>query len=289
MLPGNVTTNPEAAMNLIDKFFDQPQTMPMLPKVVQEVTELLNDGDVDVKTLADKINHDLVLSAKVLRLSNSAYFGCSREVSSIQEAVSLIGLAKLETLVIACGVVSAFTDVPGLNLKRFWQHSLVTAAIARQLAKEAGLDADAAYMAGLMHTVGELPIHIVFPGAGKKIDEVCLGRNVLERSKVEQSVIGIDHCQVGEKLARHWNFPEDISRAIRYYTDPLNQNACKLALVVYVAAHIAFDLEHGKAADVIAETLSADVLASLGLEDQEALTEKIDTYHIYVSEAKCYV
>lgn len=276
-------------MNLIDKFFDQPQTMPMLPKVVQEVTALLNDGDVDIKILADKINHDLVLSAKVLRLSNSAYFGCSREVSSIQEAVSLIGLAKLETLVIACGVVSAFTDVPGLNLKRFWQHSLVTASIARQLAKEAGYDTDSAYMAGLMHTVGELPIHIVFPSAGKQIDEVCKGKNVLERSKVEHSVIGIDHCQVGEKLARHWNFPEEIARAIRYYTNPLSQNACKLAPVVYVAAHIAFDLEHGKTSIEIANTLSDDIAATLGLESKEVLAEKIDAYHVFVSEARCYV
>ncbi|MFV1921021.1 MAG: HDOD domain-containing protein [Methylotenera sp.] len=276
-------------MNLIDKFFDQPQTMPMLPKVVQEVTELLNDGNVDIKTLADKINHDLVLSAKVLRLSNSAYFGCSREVSSIQEAVSLIGLAKLKTLVIACGVVSAFTEVPGLNLKRFWQHSLVTASIARQLAKDLGFDTDSAYMAGLMHTVGELPIHIVFPGAGTQIDEVCKGKNVLERSKVEHAVIGIDHCQVGEKLARHWNFPEDIARAIRYYTDPLNQNACSLAPIVYIAAHIAFDLEHGKTASEIANTLNEDIAINLGLQGREALAEKIDTYHVFVSEAKCYI
>lgn len=289
MLFVNPTANLEVAMNLIDKFFDQPQTMPMLPKVVQEVTELLSNGDVDIKTIADKINHDLVLSAKVLRLSNSAYFGCSREVSSIQEAVSLIGLAKLKTLVIACGVVSAFTDVPGLNLKRFWQHSLVTASIARQLAKDVGYDTDTAYMAGLMHTVGELPIHIVFPGAGKQIDEVCEGRNVLERSKVEQSVIGIDHCQVGEKLARHWNFPEDISRAIRFYADPMNKNACKLAPVVYTAAHIAFDLEHGKTAAEIASTLTDDVATTLGLENKEELVKKIDSYDVFVSEAKCYV
>lgn len=276
-------------MNLIDKFFDHPETMPMLPKVVQEVTELLNKDNVDVKTLADKINHDLVLSAKVLRLSNSAYFGCSREVSSIQEAVSLIGLEKLKTLVTACGVVSAFTDVPGLNLKRFWQHSLVAAAIARQIANEAGYDTDAAYIAGLMHTVGELPIHIVFPSAGKQVDEVCDGRNVLERSKVEQSLIGIDHCQVGEKLARHWNFPEGIARAIRYYTDPLNESACKLAPAVYIAAHIAFDLEHGKTSTEIANTLNEEIAATLGFDSVEVLSEKIDSYQIFVFEAKSYL
>lgn len=123
-------------MKLMDDFFEQTHNMPMLPKVVQEVMELLATDDVDIKPLADKINHDQVLTARVLRMANSAYFGFSRKVGTIEEAVSLIGLAKLETLVVASGVTSAFTAVPGLDLKRFWQHSLVTASIARELAKE---------------------------------------------------------------------------------------------------------------------------------------------------------
>ena len=276
-------------MKLIDDFFESSQALPMLPKVVQEVMQLLNTADVDIAALADKINHDQVLSARVLRMSNSAYFGCSRSVSTIEEAVSLIGLDKLKTLVVASGVTSAFTDVPGLDLKNFWQHSLITASIARQIATEQGLDADTAYIAGLMHTVGQLPIHMVFPKAGAEIQEVCKGRSVLERSEVERSILGTDHNLVGEKLAKHWNFPEEISRVIRYYTEPLDKEACDLAPVVYVSAHIAFDLESGQAPQYIAETLSMDVAAKLGLEDKEALAERIETYRTFVSEAKSYV
>jgi HD-like signal output (HDOD) protein len=88
-------------------FFEQTHNMPMLPKVLQEVMELLATDDVDIKPLADKINHDQVLTARVLRMANSAYFGFSRKVGAIEEAVSLIGLAKLETLVVASGVTSA--------------------------------------------------------------------------------------------------------------------------------------------------------------------------------------
>ena len=277
-------------MKLIDDFFENSQALPMLPKVVQEVMQLINSGDVEIKTLADKINHDQVLSARVLRMSNSAYFGCSRSIGTIEEAVSLIGMAKLETLVVASGVTSTFTDVPGLDLKRFWAHSLIAASIARALAAEQGLDADTAYIAGLMHTVGQLPIHMVFPKAGADIEEVCKGRSVLERSKVEYSVIGTDHNLVGEKLARHWNFPEDISRAIRYYTNPLSADACALAPVVYVAAHIAFDLESGQAPEYIAETLSADVAEKLNLAgDTAALTERIEGYRSFVAEANSYL
>lgn len=276
-------------MNAVDDFFEQAHKLPMLAKIVQEVTQLLNSDDVDIKTLAEKINHDQVLSARVLRMSNSAYFGCSRSVSTIEEAVSLIGLAKLKTLVVASGVTSAFTDVPGLDLKRFWQHSLITASIARQLGEEFNREADTAYIAGLMHTVGQLPIHLIFPSAGAKIEEACKGRSVLERHEVEHAILGVDHNQAGEKLAKHWNFPEDISRVIRYYNDPLNKAACDLAPIVYVAAHIAFDLESNQTPQYIAETLNTEVASVLGLEDTEALAERIETYRIFVAEAKSYV
>jgi putative nucleotidyltransferase with HDIG domain len=276
-------------MKLMDNFFEQTHNMPMLPKVVQEVMQLLATDDVDIKPLADKINHDQVLTARVLRMSNSAYFGFSRKIGTIEEAVSLIGLAKLETLVVASGVTSAFTAVPGLDLKRFWQHSLVTASIARELAKEFGFDQDVAYISGLMHTIGQLPIHMVFPKAGADIEAICKGRSVLERHEVEHDMLGINHNIVGEKLAKHWNFPEEISHVIRFYTDPLNKDACELASVVYVAAHIAFDIESNQQAQYIAETLSMDVATKLGLEDTEALAERIESYRPFVAEAKTYL
>ena len=113
-------------MNVIDNFLEKMNNLPMLPKVVQEVIELLNKDDVDFKAVADKINHDQVLAARVLRMSNSAYFGCSRAVKTIEDAISLIGTQNLKTLVVASGVTATFTSVPGLDLKRFWQHSLIT-------------------------------------------------------------------------------------------------------------------------------------------------------------------
>lgn len=276
-------------MNVIDDFFEKLQTMPMLPKVVQEVTQLLNAEDVDVKVLTDTINHDQVLSARVLRMANSAYFGCSRSVSTMEDAIGLIGLEKLKTLVIASGVTSTFTSVPGLDLEQFWQHSLMTASVARQISADLDLDADTAYLAALMHTVGQLPIHMVYPAAGAMIEEACKGRSVLERNSVEQAILGMDHNQVGEKIAKRWNFPEDISRVIRYYTEPLNEQACVLAPVVYAAAHIAFDLEAGKDAEYIAETLNTDVATQLGFLDLPALAGNIDTYRSYVAEARSYL
>lgn len=276
-------------MNVIDNFFDQINHLPMLPKVVQEVTEQLNNDDVDLKALAASINHDQVLAARVLRMSNSAYFGCSRSIKTVDDAVALIGLENLATLVVASGVTTTFTSVPGLNLQQFWVHSLVTASIARQISRDLGLDAATAYIAGLLHSVGQLPIHLVFPAAGAQVTEVCRGRSVLERRSTEQSILGIDHCQIGEMLAKLWNFPEEILCVLRHYVEPFKSGASEFAPVVYAAAYIASEFERKKTSVEIAASLDTAVASALHWHDADALAERIERYRTFVHEAQSYV
>jgi len=276
-------------MNIVENFFEQINKLPMLPKVVQDVTELLKDSEVDIKELANKIDHDQSMSARVLRLSNSAYFGCSRSIKNIEDAVAVIGLKNLSTLVTASGVVKVFTEIPGLDLQRFWARNLMVASIARQLGKEMRLDPETAYIGGLMHSIGQLPIHMVFPVAGAKIEAASSGQNIMERNSMEFSMLGTTHCEVGEMLAKHWNFPEVILRVIRYYSEPLNTNACKFAPVVYVAVHIAYQLDQGIDPQSIVDTLDPDVLAVLKIGDQKELVEKIATYQTFVEEAHSYI
>lgn len=276
-------------MNVIDNFFDQINHLPMLPKVVQEVTEQLNNDDVDLRALAASINHDQVLAARVLRMSNSAYFGCSRSIKTVDDAVALIGLENLATLVVASGVTTTFTNVPGLNLHQFWVHSLVTASIARQISRDLGLDAATAYIAGLLHSVGQLPIHLVFPAAGAQVTEVCRGRSVLERKSAEQSILGIDHCQIGEMLAKLWNFPEEILCVLRHYAEPFKGGASEFAPVVYAAAYIASEFEREKTSAEIAASLDAEVASALHLSDADALAERVEHYRSFVQEAQSYL
>jgi HD-like signal output (HDOD) protein len=275
-------------MNVIDNFFEGITNLPMMPKVVQEVIQLLNDEDAEIREIVEKIERDPVISAKVLRLSNASCYGHSKKIQNIDDAISLIGLNSLRTLVIASGVTGAFTIVPGLDMKKFWRHSLVSASIARFIAKERRQETETAYIAALMHNIGQLPIHIVFPGAGTGIAEMCKGLSVLERSSVEHATIGIDHCQVGEQLARRWNFPEDIQSAIRYYTDPLNPKACSLAPVVYMAAHISFGLEMEAESKYIAETLNPDVISALQFHRIEWI-DRIESFRDLVREAESFI
>jgi HD-like signal output (HDOD) protein len=275
-------------MNVVDNFFEKISKLPMLPKVVQEVTMLLQDSEVDIHVLSHKIDHDQALSARVLCMSNSPYYGCSRTIKSIEDAVAVIGLKNLKNLVVVAGVKNAITEIPSLDLNKFWLQSLVTASVARQLGNELCLDAETAYIAALLHNIGQLPIHIIFPAAAEKINWDVQSVGVLERCTLEDDMLGINHCQVGEMLAKHWNFPEVILRVVRYYADPLSPHACSLAPIVYIAVHISDGLVRGNQPEHIVNTLNADIASKLNV-DQDAWVDKVSAYHALMAEAESYL
>lgn len=271
-------------MNVIDNFFEKIASLPMMPKVIQEVLIMLESDDVDMSKLVHKIDQDQVLSAKVLRLSNSSYYGRSGTIKTIDSAISVTGLRDLKTLVVASGISAAFSRIPNFDLTRFWRHSMMTANISRAIAKEQRRDTETTYISALMHSIGQLPIHMAFPAVGLQIEDACRGESVLERKNIEHALLGIDHCMIGAELARRWNFPEEIQRAIHYYADPLNENACELAPIICMAAHIAYDLETGESPEKTVNTLNPDITKKLNI-DLDELPEKIGTYKAFLAEA----
>lgn len=283
-------------MRVMEDIFQSSQKLPVLPKVVQEAIRILDNEDADTGQLVQTISKDQVISARVLRLANSSYYGVARHIKTLNDAVALVGTKALRTMILASGITAAFTSVPNFDLKRFWRHNLITASIARALANDRALDAETAYVSGLMHSIGQIMIHHVFPQAGADIDAMCHGSSVLERKAVENSSLGIDHCQVGAELAKRWNFPEEIQHVIRYYADPLHPLACSLAPLVYVAAHIAFGLAQRQTAQHILATLNGEIAAKIGItltgdaeHIQQDLIAKIESFAPYVQEAESFV
>lgn len=275
-------------MNPVEDFFNSIVTLPSLPKVVQEVMQMLNREDLIISDLARKVEHDAVISAKVLKLANSSYYGVTRAIKTIDDAIAILGLSNLRTLVMASGVTSSVTDAPGLDLKKFWRHSLIAASVSREIAKVFGKDAEVAYIAGLLHQIGGLLIHLVFPKLSVEVESVCDGLSVEARQIAEHEIIGLDHCQIGEELANRWNFPSEISRALRYYAMPLDKSACDIAPVVYVAVHIASCFARGEEAAHIVDTLNADVAKVLGM-DKAEWVDRIEAYRASVKEAEAFI
>lgn len=252
----------------LDEIFEQTHRLPSVPKIAQELIASFNQADVEIESIARKIAQDQVISAKVLRLANSAHFAPRRPVGSIHEAVLVLGFNTVRTLVIATGITGAFLSVPGLDRRQFWLHSLSVAAYCRWLAAYTRQNQDFAFTAGLLHNIGELLIHIVIPDTAGKIDRfVETGAN---RQQMENSHMGFDYVQVGEELARRWNFPQQIQHAIKYQLQPM---AAESLAVLPVILNMALWLADGSAEVDPAQriqTLPQDLLDSMRI-DRSAL------------------
>jgi HD-like signal output (HDOD) protein len=256
-------------MTPIERFFASIPTLPSIPRVVQELIASLGNDDIDLGSLVAKVKQDQSLSARVLRLANSSHYGSSHKVGAIDDAVTLIGLNALRTLVIASGVSGAFASVPGIDLKQFWKHSMLSAQIARNLGRRAHVNGEFAYTAALMHRIGQLLINTAYPSVAREIAEENKDLSVAELAAIEHSHLGLDHCEISAELARRWHFPAAIQNALRWYARPLVDDACPYAGIVHLAAQIAFGLETGKDDEAIVAALDATLLERLVLEDHD--------------------
>src|SRR6185295_11339424 len=125
--------------------------LPMIPRVVQKLIVALRDPDIDARKVTQALSQDPVLSAKVLRLANSAFFGGQRSMASIDAAVAMIGMQALNRLIVACGVAASLDDIPGVDMPTFWRDSLRAATAANKMAPRLEADVEEAYVCGLLH------------------------------------------------------------------------------------------------------------------------------------------
>lgn len=227
----------------LNELFQQTHRMPSIPKIVQELIQSFSDENINLSKVGDKIAQDPVISAKVLRLANSARFGLPRKVTSVSDAVVLLGFNSLRTLVLASGVTGAFPAVAGIDKKQFWGDTFGVAAAAKAIARKLpkSLNPETAFTCGLLHNIGELLLNVVIPEEMAKVAAACAAGG--ERRQTQQNLLGFDFAQVGAGLAALWHFPEEIQTAIARQQEPLaatnvDDLACVLQLAVRVNRHL---------------------------------------------------
>ena len=210
------------------------QQLPNIPKVVQELIESFGDDDINTDAIAKKLASDQVLTAKVLRMANSARYGGNRKIGSVNDAVVVLGFNALRTLVLASGLTSAFKPPEGFDIKQFWRNSFTCAALCKWLAKFTKLDPEVAFTCGMMHNIGGLLIQTLAPEKAAHIDgAVALGGN---RKQEQDSALGFDFAQAGAELAQTWRFPNDIVEAVRFQLAP--DQPAPYAKIVYLSMFI---------------------------------------------------
>ncbi len=260
----------------IEKLFDQIHKVPQIPEVVRELIAQVNNPDFDFNAIAKNVEKEQVIALKVLRLVNSAHFGLSRKIGSIDEAVVLLGMGQLKTLIIASGIVSSVSDIPGIDIKEFWADSFLTATYAKWLAEQAGLEnSETVYTAGLLSGLGIILIHLAAPKVANEIDQhIKAGES---RPDYERKRLGFTSEEACAALCERWQFARELVDTVRFAGDPLKadeESVILPACCVYLGRFISNAKRKGKTAEEIAASLPQEVWEKLGMNTND-LTDKI--------------
>lgn len=199
------------------------QEIPPLPGAVMQVLDLVDREDATAEQLQKIISSDPSLSAKVLQLANSAYYGLSRQVSTIQQAVIILGFQTVKNLVLGLAAFQAFKGEKHATpeMLSLWERSFVCAGVALEIAKvkKLGLaNAETAFMGGLLHDLGLLFLAQYFPIPNNQIAHAA--REDYTRHDTEQKMLGIDHAAIGALIADHWQLPSALVQMIANHHAP---------------------------------------------------------------------
>jgi len=243
------------------------RNLPSLPVVVLDVLKSFEQPDASVGELADKVARDQALAAKTLRIANSSFYGLSRKVTTIQQAITILGFDSVRALIAAAAVTDIFSgSVQGdFDFKAFWRHAIGTGLCAKMLARELKLNQDYAFVCGLLHDIGRLVLVTRFPeqyaaAMRYRAEKDCY---VIE---AERAVLEMDHATVGRALAEHWKFPLIMQKAIANHHNPQGDDLRDVPAVIHVAEATAHALDMAKDDDDLVPVVSEEAWKSLALE-----------------------
>jgi HD-like signal output (HDOD) protein len=272
----------------LDKLLKQPDALPSAPKVVRKLIETFDQEEVDAMLVASYIEDDPVLTAKLLKTANSAFFGLTRQVSNAREAMNVLGMIKVRALVIAASLGEGFHTVGSVNLNQFWRYSLNTANLSRYIALPIKIDENTAFTAGLIHGIGELVMHVGMPEAMLDLDR-SVPMLDLKRSKAERGIFGYSYAEVGAALAREWHFPKRMINAIEHQTAPFDNDVYEpIAGVIHIGSWRARAEEQAMRSELLINTYPDPVGLVLGIDPDTVVAEEIPSLSRHAEGAESH-
>ena len=240
------------------------QALPSLPEVVNYLIRALNDEAANLETLAQHINSDPAIVARLLAAANSASSGTSKRVGSVSQAFMLLGADRIANIVLASALIYRYdTHTSGFNARLLWQHSLGVATCARVLAEQTGIDPELAFTSGLLHDIGQLLMYTASPTHFLQ----ALDRHLNEDIPLfiaERAVFGYDHCDAGRVLASTWKLPTDIIDAIGAHHEP-DGFSSEIGNLIHIGECMSHALDLGEIPSNRVPDLSELACANLGL------------------------
>ncbi len=193
-----------------------------LPHVCIRVNLMVDDPKYSATEIGEVISQDAALTARLLRVANSSFYGFQSKISTISRAVTVIGFRELRDLVVAVSAVRTFSNIPMdlENMAAFWRHSIFTGIVSRLLSKQCRiLHSERLFVAGVLHDLGQLVIfHKVPDLANKTLKRIKLTGE--ETYIAERTIIGFDHAEIGAELVKSWHLPKSLEDTIRFHHTP---------------------------------------------------------------------
>ena len=227
----------------LDVLVEEIADLRPLPPIAAQVLQIAEGDTFSAHELAQAISSDPALTARVLRVANSAYYGFPRRITTIRDAVVLLGFRQVRSTLLATSAIRSMLAYDDLDGNTFWRHSITVGLLAQLLARHEGVHQDEAFTAGVLHNVGRLALVQARPEAFRRAIELANGRGI-SLHDAERYVFGFTDAEVGGALARHWRFPGDLADAIaEHAVDPADfEDHSSLAALVararsFAAAH----------------------------------------------------
>ncbi|MBN1522836.1 MAG: HDOD domain-containing protein [Spirochaetales bacterium] len=257
---------------LIAEFGKEIDALPQFPENIVHLQKLISDPETDITDIARQISVDPSLTADLLKLVNSAQFMLPKKVDNIVEAVKLVGLRTLKNLLYSYGTQKIFFRKFS-DIKWLWDHSYRTAFYAYTLAKNFKRKKDIlddAYVGGILHDLGQIIFTSIHPSRLAKINNFCKAKNI-PTGMFERLSSGLNHADVGARIAEKWNFPKQLIAAIRFHHEPdlAPPEFRDIVNTVYLANAIA-NLEEKK---INFEQIEPPILKEFGFEDENHIME----------------
>jgi putative nucleotidyltransferase with HDIG domain len=201
--------DPSEKRKAVKKKLRKLEGLPTLPPIVQRLNVMIEDEKTSIHQIADLIEKDQVITTKILRLANSAFYGFPKKVSTVQNALMLLGINVVKVLIIT----SSIFDIIYKEDVGLWEHSVGVAACSRILAERLELkEPQEVATAGLLHDLGRIIQKVVFREDYEKIMELV--KNGKDALQAEKEILGIDHAEMGSFLMRTWNLPDRLIEAV---------------------------------------------------------------------------